>query len=280
LKNVLCSSSYKYGPQKQKELEQYNESRIGVAVHMALEMALDGTPLRQAFQMAGDKHELTSDELEQLESFFEQVQRFVKKMDAFKTKHRVHPANVMIERKWGMRSNFNACSFFEKGETCIECRNGPSQHDTSGKCLFGPGTSLKTLPVFFRGVVDYAILTEKKDLIIIDHKSGKEGDIAKYSAQFKSYCLMAHAHIPDLRGIQTAVNFVMTDHTVWNPYVKAEVIRDEYRPWMVEYLTKSCEKLLSPPAPTTGWWCNWCGYRSICPAMTEKNNRVNKEAGQ
>lgn len=272
---------YKYGIQKQKELESYNESRIGVAVHYALELALGGTAIRVAFQHAADKHELTSDETEQLEAFYDQIQRFVKRMASFQQKHGVHPANVMIEKKLGMRSDFTSCSFFERGGGCANCRDGKDGHEPrQGKCLYAPTFFKESLPVFFRGVVDYAMLTKNKELIIIDHKSGKEKDISQYEAQFRSYCLMAFAVIPDLKGIQTAINFVMTDKMAWNPYVKAEVVREQYRPWMVEYLTKSCEKLLQPPAPTKGWWCNWCGYKSICPSFTEKTNRGNQEASR
>jgi hypothetical protein len=271
---------YKYGPQKQKELETYFESRIGVAVHHALELALGGTAIRTAFQHSADKHELTSNEIEELEAFYEQIQRFAAKMSAFQQKHGVHPAHVMIEKKLGMRSDFTSCSFFEKGvpDVCGVCRKSRENHDSAGKCQYGDTVFKETLPVFFRGVVDFAMLTKNKDLIIIDHKSGKEKDISQYEAQFKSYCLMAHATIPDLRGVQTAINFVMTDKMIWNPYVKADVIRNEYRPWLVEYLTRSCEKLLRPPSPSQGWWCNWCGYKSICP-VNEKN-RGNQESVQ
>lgn len=261
---------FKYGAQKQKELETYQESNIGVAVHLALELALGATPLKAAFQMAGDKYELTDHELEQLESFYEQVGRFVAKMAKFQTKHGVHPAHVMIERRMGIRADFSACSFFEKGGGCSHCQRAVAAH-VDGMCVSRVPTPYKeALPVFFRGVVDYAMLTKDKNLIIIDHKSGKEKDLSFFQPQFKSYCLMAQAAIPDLKGIQTAINFVMTDNLVWNPYVKASTIRDEYRPWMVEHLAKSCEKLEGGVSASKGWWCDWCGYKSICPTFAGK----------
>lgn len=232
-----CSLQFDFKYTKKiKELTQFQASRVGVAVHKALELALGGTPLKMAFLHAKDQSELTTDEEEQLETFWDQVDRFVKTQVAFRKKHGVIPQNVFLEQQWGMKTDFTGSDFFGK-------------------------------QVFFRGVVDYAVLTPKMDLIIIDHKSGKEKDLSEYDAQFKSYALMALARIPNLRGVQTAINFVMPDKMAWNKYVKAEVIRDEYRPWMVEYLTKSCEGLLSEPVAKKGWYCDWCGYKPICPAF-------------
>lgn len=233
--------------QKMKELKTFEESRLGVAVHKALELALGGTPIRQAFLHASDQHELTTDENEKLQTFWDQVERFVRKMAAFRKQHGVMPQNVMLEQQWGMKADFSGARFFDKA-------------------------------VFFRGVVDYAFLTGKNDLIIIDHKSGKEKELHYYDAQFKSYALMALAHMPQIRGVQTAINFVMPDKLVWNKYVKAETIRDEYRPWLVEHLTKSCEQLTRPSAPNKGWWCDWCGYKALCPAFGGTGRASGSEA--
>lgn len=230
-----CSMQYawKYGPKKIKELEVFQQATVGIAVHRVLEMALDGTPLKVAFQHAIDQGGLTTNEIDELKSFYDQIDRFVKKMVSFQKKHGVIPQNRFIERKWAIKPDFTNTEFFDKKG-------------------------------FFRGVVDFAMLTAVKDLIIIDHKSGKEKDIKEYEAQFKSYCLMALAKMPDIRGVQTAINFTLTDHLVWNPYIKAETIREEYQPWMVDYLTKSTAGLLESPKAVKGWYCKYCGYKSIC----------------
>lgn len=228
--------SYKYGPNKIKELQQYQQATVGVTVHKVLEMALDGVPLKTAYQHAIDQGELTTNEIDEVKAFWDQIERFVKKMVAFQQKHGVIPQNRFIERKWAIKPDFSCTEFFDKKG-------------------------------FFRGVVDFAMLTAAKDLIIIDHKSGKEKDIKEYEAQFKSYCLMALAKMPEVRGVQTAINFTLTDHLVWNPYVKRDAIIEEYRPWMVEYLTKSTASLLKPPVAIKGWFCDYCGYKSICTAF-------------
>ena len=233
-----CSQQYdyKYGPNKIKELKEYEESILGVAVHKALELALDGLPVKQAFQHAIDQLALTESETEQLNTFYEQIARFAKFMFDFEKKHGV--TQKLIEKKWGVKQDFTGTQFFDK-------RDAPPT-------------------VFFRGVIDYGMLTAKNDLVIIDHKSGKEHPLDYYDAQFKAYAILALANIPNLRGVQTAINFIMADKTAWNKYIPAQTIRDEYHPWLMSHLAESCTKFLSPVTPTKGWWCGWCGYQPIC----------------
>lgn len=231
-----CSQqyAYKYGPNKIKELKVYQPATVGVAVHKALEIALDGQfPVKVAFRHAIDQNGLTTNEIDEVMSFFDQVERFVKKMQEFQRKHGVIPQNRFIERKWALKPDFSKTAFFDK----------------TG---------------FFRGVVDFAMLTAKGDLIIIDHKTGKQKEMKEFDAQFKSYCIMAMAEMPQIRGVQTAINFTMTDQLIWNPYVKADTIKSDYHPWLVEYLTKSCAGLLEEPKAVKGWYCDWCGYKPIC----------------
>lgn len=233
-----CSLQYdfKYGSQKQPELVQFAESRVGVAVHAALEYALKGIPVDRALLHAKDDNELTSSECEELDARASQIERFVTKMGVFKRKHGVTAES--IEEKWGMTTGFSKTGFFE-GD------------------------------VFFRGVVDLAYLTGAGDLIIIDHKSGKQRELAYYDTQLRVYALMGLARFPSIRGVQTAINFVMPDAVAWAPYVPAAQIRAEYGPWLVQRMTEACEGLLSEPAPNKSKLCDWCGYRPICPAHLE-----------
>lgn len=241
-----CSQQfeYKYGPQKktftEEQQESSEDSRIGVVVHQALEFALGGIPVKQAFQFAIDKSESTTNEAERVMSFYEQVSRFVGFIERFKAKYGVRPQNVFIEYKIGMSPAFKNATFF----------------DNSG---------------LFRGVVDFMMLTGHGDAVVIDHKSGKQKEMSMYEDQCKAYCILALAMRPELKGVQTAINFVQTDQLKWNPRVSAETIRNEYHPWLVKYLTESCAGLQKPPEPHEGWWCGWCGYKNThCPKFAKK----------
>lgn len=237
-----CSLQYdfKYGPNKQPETPTPSpDSRVGVAVHKALEYALDGIKVRDSFRFAIDQGELTSDEVERVNSFIEQVERFVERIKRFKAKYGVTPSNVLIEHRVGVSPDFKNVPFFDK-------------------------TGL------FRGVIDFAMITGHGDAVIIDHKTGKQKEISEYADQCKAYCVLAVIMRPELKGVQTAINFVQTDQLVWNPRVSADTIRAEYVPWLIKFLEESTQKLLQPVAPTQGWWCGWCGYKDRCPDFKEK----------
>lgn len=240
-----CSLQYdfKYGPLKKNYEEEQQasseESRIGVVVHKALEFALDGIPVDKAFQFAIDQGECTTDEAEKVRSFYEQVDRFVKYIGRFRAKFGVKPQHVMIEHKIGMSPDFKRVQFFEK-------------------------TGL------FRGVLDFMMITAHGDAIVIDHKSGKQKEMSHYEDQCKAYCILALTKFPELKGVQTAINFVQTDKLEWNKRVTAQTIRNEYFPWLVSFLSKSCEGLQRPPAPQKGWWCDWCGFKKHCPLYAKK----------
>lgn len=234
---------YKYGSNKQPEVVTNFDSRIGTTVHKALEFALGNVKVNDAFTFAIDQGELTTDETDKVRSYHEQVSKFIKWADAFKTQWGVKPQYVYLEHKVSVTPEWTPVQFFDKRG-------------------------------LFRGVMDYAMLTGHNDMVIIDHKSGKQKDLKEYADQCKAYCVLALAMHPELRNVQTAINFIQTDKTEWNPRVSAETIRNEYHPWLIDYLIKSCEKLLAPPKGVKGWYCDWCGYKPICP---EHNKATNKK---
>ena len=236
-----CSLKFdwKYGPNKQKEPETGNtESSTGIIVHRALELALWTHSVKQAFQQALAETPVLSDQEDTVMSFYTQVERTVAQFAKLRVLWGVKDStnSVMIERKWGLTADFTGCEFFAKN-------------------------------VVFRGVVDYALLTSKNNLVIVDHKTGKKRSLDYYDAQFKAYCLLALSKYPELNSVQTAVNFVMSDKVEWSPApISAEQIRDEYRPWLLKHITESCAGLGAPPKPTVQSLCDWCGYKPTCPA--------------
>lgn len=230
---------YKYGKEKFKEPYQpSDESLIGTIVHRALELALGGFKVSMAFNQALAEKEVLSNQRDAVMAFYQQVDAFVKRCADLRRLWGVNgdQNSVMVERKWGLKADFEWAGFFDKD-------------------------------VVFRGVVDYALLTAKNNLAIIDHKTGREHELEYYEAQFRSYCLLALARMPKLNAVHTGINFVMSDHMAWSPKViSAEQIREEYRPWLIAYISKACEGLKEPPTPKKQKLCDWCGYKPLCPA--------------
>lgn len=232
---------YKYGRQKQPELVQFAESRVGTAVHKALELALGGANVSAAIAQAIDMYELSSVETEEVDARVDQIEKFVERMAAFRNKHGVQ--EDCVEQKWGMGTDLAWTGFF--------------------------GDKKRDAKVFFRGVVDYAMYTRSRDLIIIDHKSGKARGLEYYQTQLRVYALMGLARFPEARGVQTAINFVLADQIEWDKFAPAEKIRKEYAPWLQEHMSKVCAGLLEEPTPNKTKLCDWCGYKPICPAHRE-----------
>lgn len=236
-----CSLKFdlKYN-QRTEEAGTFTESRVGVAVHSALELSVRGSPINQAMQYARESSDLTHAELQELDARIEQIENFTSRMKHFRKKYGVIEEHV--ESRWGMDQSFDWCGYY--GDK-------------------GPGK------LFFRGAVDYAMYTKSKHLIIIDHKSGKQRDLEHYQTQLRVYSMMALARFPEAKGVQCAINFVMPDKMEWDKYVSAETIKGEYRPWLHEHMSKVCAGLLDEPKPTKTKLCDWCGYKSICPAHGE-----------
>jgi CRISPR/Cas system-associated exonuclease Cas4 (RecB family) len=195
--------------------------------------------MKQSIILASDKWQLTTDEAEKLGSYYEQMSHFVAFIKQFRLKYGVRPQNVYLEYKIGISRDFRITKFY----------------DNTG---------------LFRGALDLTLITNRGDAIVIDHKSGKQKELSAYEDQCKAYCILALAFRPELRGVQTAINFVQTDQLAWNPHVTADTIRKEYHPWLLDYLDKATVGLQSPPTPQEGWWCGWCEYKPICPNFPKK----------
>lgn len=274
-----CSLQYawKYGNggiKKIPEIVPYQEATIGVVVHKTLELSLSDNfdnaspPLspeqrvKTSMAIAIDTYPyeekkketaapLTHDEIEQVRLFFDQIVRFVAKMDD--RKKRFGSRMTFQERQWGVSPTFTPTPFFDPYQ--------PKPKDGE------PPPPVKH-QVFFRGVVDYGMFTQSQHMIIIDHKSGKVKPLDKTAAQCKAYCVMAVVQHPELKGVQTAINYIMHNEEPWNPHVSTSVIRQEYFPWLINFVLENGRNLLLAeprPKPSQAWVCNWCGYKPICP---------------
>jgi CRISPR/Cas system-associated exonuclease Cas4 (RecB family) len=267
--------AWKYGNgsiQKIPEIKPYIEATIGVVVHKTLELALsdnfdNASPpispaqrVKTSMAIAIDTYPyeekkkdtaapLTHDEIEQVSAFFDQIVTFIAKMDD--RKKRFGSRMTFQERQWGISPTFMATPFFDpyqpkpkEGEAPL-----PVKHQT-----------------FFRGVVDYGMFTTSQHMIIIDHKSGKVKPLDKTASQCKAYCVMAVVQHPEIKGVQTAINYILHNEEPWNPHVSASEIRREYFPWLLSFVMENARNLLNPePRPSKGWYCSWCGYKPICP---------------
>lgn len=239
IKNCSLQFSFRYEQKLPAIDEPAAATNVGTVVHKALEFSLLGTPVSQAFDMAVVTTDITSDEEEEVHLFFEQVEDFTRRINLFKKQHGVKKHNFLIEAKWGF--SYPDLRMMEFFSSC-----------------------------FMRGAIDLCMVTRGGRAVVIDHKSGAQLSMDTYEPQLRIYCLMVLARYPNIKSVQTGINFTMLNDLKFNPPVSAEVIRKEYVPWLLDFMTESCQGLLSEPthAAEKAWFCDYCNYRSACPLFS------------
>ena len=212
-------------------------ARTGVTVHRAQELILEGTRAKTAVQLAIEENEeLTHQEKELVVTFTDAMTEFEARMKRFVHKHGV--SQILLEKKWAITEDFEACDFFDKERAMV------------------------------RGVVDVAMVTKKGFVIIIDHKSGKKKPINKFTLQLDTYVVMAYAAFPECKGVQSALHFVKHRDILWDTMRTPDHIVGVLQPWLKGHLAKAGSHV-SGRHPNTGWWCNWCDFKTECPVWEE-----------
>lgn len=222
-----------------------SEGRVGAAVHKCLELLLNGEEINRAINVAAVDNKLSYNEIESLACFKENMLNFVDRMKKWKSTHPLE--KECIELKFGIDANFRPVGFWDKSAV-------------------------------FRGAWDIGYKTQKKSLVILDHKSGNEKPVENYSDQLKSYAVSGLALYPDISEVDTRIHYIQTKNIINGPLVPANKIRDELFPWLWTFIEQSTILIDSEPAkPTKGWYCSYCPYKSICPAW-HSNTETQEEA--
>jgi hypothetical protein len=237
-----CSLAFHLRYSDRLERLEGTEAKIGTAAHTAQEFALKGDDPKVALAKSLAKHtELTSKETEVVESLLSAYAGYAERIKRFKERKGV--VEELVEQKWALDRSFKAVPW-----------DDPT--------------------VFFRGVVDYAMLTGDGYMLVHDHKSGRERPVSYYQKQLDSYAVLALAQRPDVKGVQGALHFMKTKNIVWHTMRDATSIRNMLQPWLIEMLTQRANKL-AQRTPTVSPLCKWCDYRDHCP-----DGRAFIEAGE
>jgi len=229
-----CGLAFKYRYiDKVKGGPRGTPAKVGVTVHRAQELVFEGIRVKEALAQAivDVEEDLTHKEEEKVRTFATSLISFKAKVARFT--ERFPAKEVFLERKWAVTPDFVPCDFF----------------DPEG---------------MVRGIVDMGILLENGYLIIIDHKSGRLRPMTYYGTQLDVYSIMSHAHFPEVKGVQCALNFMANDQVKWGKPKTAEYITQVLRPWLIKYLNDRASSVASFAAKL-GTHCKWCDYRDICP---------------
>lgn len=244
------------------------QSRIGSCVHKVFEFATAETydlsagsiqdPLREMLARFAPEEEfqLSPTELKTAELMLPHVEAFVRKLSGFCA------ANGVLTRyrevKLAIRPDGGATSFFDKQG-------------------------------LFRGVIDLALLTDRRTLVIIDHKTGGYKGVKNHVPQLYLYMLLTLAAYPDVDFVQGGIHYLgrpteflpAPDHTM-RAWSRADVDR-VVAPWLPTYMNAAARRLQlvddGLEKAELSWVCEWCEYANerTCPeGLSEVQRRALK----
>ena len=234
----------KYVSKRPEKAVESGDGRVGSGVHYILEKMVNGQSYADAFTHAAMHSSMTYKEILTMKSYESAVMRFLAKLEALKASADV--LEIKTELKASVDTDFQPSEYWDAN-------------------------------TLIRGIMDLAILVMrggKKYLLIIDHKSGVIKDIEAYSMQLGSYLAMGRALFPDIEGVQSAIHWLKAEEALnekvveWGPMRSVDYIEEVTMPSILKYLQEAEDAGNAPATPTKGWYCNFCGYKDICPAFT------------
>lgn len=216
------------------EDRQVAVSRIGVATHQVLDRALGGEDLATAVPAAEKALRLTPAEAARARRYVPGILAFLDTVGRFRAGCRV--VRELREEKLGLTVDLVPTSFGAKD-------------------------------VFFRGVWDMGFVLADGRVAIIDHKTGRRGDMRWHDGQLRSYAVMALSHFPALTKVWPAVHFVGEAEVVWPPPIAAGEIRSTVAAWFEGWINEAAERVGGDAEhePLVSNFCAICGYLPRCP---------------
>jgi ATP-dependent exoDNAse (exonuclease V) beta subunit len=226
---------------KTKKVESAPENQtVGNVVHKICELALQGAPLDRVFSQVSDSYDLTHNLREEVLTFRDAVEDFLRRMDSFKAQFKV--TKVVAEKKLAINPDFTQSPYFNK------------------KGLF-------------RGIIDVTLVTNDNHCVVIDHKSGVKKPLSTHQEQLEGYGVIILANYPTIKSVLAGLNFLGGEpqangkRIVWAHTYERDHITTRLRQNLVKHLTRAADSAKTDE-PKKGWMCNYCGYRPLCPLHT------------
>src|SRR5215831_4996860 len=220
--------------QKIPEPEVMPETKIGKAIHKALELVLQGTPLTEA----NDKVRAELGEIEQLryDALGHGIPPFVSRISQFKRRRRV--ARQLVEYSLAIREDLTTTQFY------------------SGDA-------------YYRGVLDLGFLFEDDSIALVDHKTGSRIPGTSIADQLEGYAVLAAAAFRHVQTFWLGLHWIAERAVEWSTPVPPETIIDRLVPDLFDNIEAAALAIDDGPRPNPGSWCDRCSYRELCPASRE-----------
>ena len=219
---------------------------VGKTLHTILEYMLRNSDWQTAYTRATAKQELTTTEIDQICGMKTDVITFLELLQNFRQRHSIDL--IHIERKMGMDINLKSVGFFDKR-------------------------------VFFRGVIDLVLFPDRtKDVVIIDHKTGKVKNTESYTTQLKSYILLTKVAYPNLTRAICGVHHLQAPKKSKVLFMADTSIINIQPHWemLVEFINNAVHNTHDFNRAKTGWWCNFCDYQVDCNKGIDSGENKNE----
>jgi hypothetical protein len=220
---------------KVKEPEVMPETRIGKAIHKAVELVLQGTSISEATQTV--RAELPN-ETEQLrfDKLGTGIQPFAQRISQFKRRKRV--ARQLVEYSLAVREDLTTTQFYA-GDA------------------------------YYRGVLDLGYVFEDDSIALVDHKTGSRIPGTSITDQLEGYAVLAASAFKHVRSFWLGIHWIAERAVEWSKPVPQKVIVDERMPNLLDNIEAAALAVSDGPRANPGTYCDRCSYRDLCPESKE-----------
>jgi hypothetical protein len=223
--------------EKIPEPEVMPETRIGKAIHAALEQVLVGTPLPEA--LAATRVKLAEDDIEhaRFDQLATGIPAFADRIARFRRQRRVN--RQLVEYSLAVREDMSSTQFYA-GDA------------------------------YYRGVLDAAYVYQDDSIALLDHKTGVRIPGSSIADQLEGYAVLAAAWFRNARRFWLGVHWVAERAVEWGPVLEHTQIQERLLPELLDNIEAAALAVDDGPRTNPSSWCDRCSYRSICPASREQ----------
>jgi CRISPR/Cas system-associated exonuclease Cas4 (RecB family) len=222
--------------EKVPEPEVSPEARIGKAIHQVLEDVLQGNPTEEARTKARAK---LPTELEQVR--FDRlglgIEPFAERIARFRRQRRV--TRQLVEYALAVREDLTTTQFYA-GDA------------------------------YYRGILDLAYVFADDSIALVDHKTGTRHPGTAIADQMEGYAVLAACWFRHARRFWLGIHWVASRAVEWSAPIAPDHIHQELVPDLLDTIEAAALSVDDGPRPNAGPWCEFCSYRSICPASREQ----------
>ncbi|MNK09939.1 ATP-dependent helicase/nuclease subunit A [compost metagenome] len=227
---------------------------VGSAAHKILEHIFAGHEVPAAYALA--KAEFVPEKLneeqwqEKLVGVEMNIISFKDRIDSFRRRHKVK--KIYQEVRIGVTKDWKRTTFFGKD-------------------------------VWMRGVIDFIVLLENGDILLIDWKYGPPAasGIRFYKQQLHSYAPLFHFGVTPIKGMTSGIGFIKDGEIILDEYKDEDDVSRKLKNEVEWNVDGAIERVKTDGkfSKTVGSQCTYCEFSPFCKSRTKGTNLKELEEG-